>query len=325
MTSSRETCSEAGVIDSDAWDAIFDCERASNSSFCYPLEGARFCVPARSRLRVFWQTDYYERGSDIALTHDLNATLNYTTNEGMERLDLNDIWSQIYDKPTNESKTERSFRIHMLEKVVESTPVITHPGPRITLVNTALPSMTIYPGYRPTYSSTSRNSDEDDKRGLNVPATVFGVVFSCILFLLLIKWCCCGSGAGRSVADKRASRSDTEAQSQYHHRPPSQPSRTPGDDAEAIARRVYAEGLANTRAGAQLPPRDEVERRAYERLWGPWTGEPQRPTVVAAAASQQQVEVEEARTERPPVHREVTDDGQEAPPPYSEPPPRYSP
>ncbi|KAH8707602.1 hypothetical protein GQ44DRAFT_471312 [Phaeosphaeriaceae sp. PMI808] len=133
---------------------ISACQATANTSFCWPPNGTRICVPSRS-ITFFWPKSYYSPDSKIELEYDQTSTSTsyWRNNTGNQTQFFTEWIFERKARPILGNPNEKSMKMFMEERRVGSDSLKVHDGPTLILVKTAdftttsaRPAYTIRPG-----------------------------------------------------------------------------------------------------------------------------------------------------------------------------------
>lgn len=188
------------------------CQAAANTTFCWPPDGARICVPAYS-IPFYWPQAYYNATSKVAIEYDLASNLLLLLNNTGNRTEA--FTSFMFERkalPISGTQNEKSMKLYMRERRIndQSDPLNlkVHDGPTLTLVKTA--DFTSRTSARATSSGTSYRTslNDNDHSDRLAQGAIAGIIIGALLgFVILILFCCygCCSGKGRRAAKPKIS------------------------------------------------------------------------------------------------------------------------
>ncbi|KAF2030644.1 hypothetical protein EK21DRAFT_88764 [Setomelanomma holmii] len=214
MSNYSSNCLSNPSLSIAALKSVRACQAAANTTFCWPPNGTRICVP-QQRMPFYWPPAYYHSDSRVSVEYDLSSAwlfLQNNTGNGTEYFSQYMFTSKALPIPG--TMNEKSMKMYMRERRftkeegVDPYNLEVHEGPAVILVKTAEFTSTIQSARatataRPNYSSSSDDNDRPKLAGGAVAGIVIGALVA--LFLLI---CCC-SCCGCCGAKKKNGRTET--------------------------------------------------------------------------------------------------------------------
>ncbi|KAF2267800.1 hypothetical protein CC78DRAFT_613895 [Lojkania enalia] len=215
--------------------AIARCQAAANTTYCYPPNGTRICVPIED-VPFYWPKAYYHSDSRIAIEYDLSSWFiklekNDTSNgtQDFTPYMYTDKAISIPGRPY-----EKTMKIYLLERrfndFLDPYNLEIHEGPELTLVKTAeFPSTTQSSSFA-SPTSTYRHDHDEDSHGLargNAVGIAIGVVAGTILLGTLYYYCCIRSSCASKNYTRNQNANQREPEAQELPRRPMASNREP--------------------------------------------------------------------------------------------------
>jgi hypothetical protein len=182
------------------------CQAAHNTSFCWPPNGTRVCIPQYS-IPFYWPTDFY--GSDNRVAVDTDTTSRYTlwvNNTGNRTQSFSQYTFESTAERIPDTFNEKSIKMYMRERLQDAKPgsasQTAYDGPTLTLVKTA--DFTTASARATSTRRPSSNDNDDDRlvRGA-VAGIVVGVIVAIVALCASCCYCCgcCGKGSRKARAN----------------------------------------------------------------------------------------------------------------------------
>ncbi|KAF2107437.1 hypothetical protein BDV96DRAFT_606535 [Lophiotrema nucula] len=175
--------------------AIQSCQAAANTTYCYPPNGTRICVPSYN-IPFFWPPSYYPPDAVVALSYSPDSIpLLDNTGNRTQSISLSIYYANAFRIPNLES--ERALKIYFRTNYTQAPDPTTdvlelesYDGPTLILVNTAYRSgRTASTTATATATGRVRSSGDVREDGLNRPeigAVVVGVLGALIFIVVLL-------------------------------------------------------------------------------------------------------------------------------------------
>jgi hypothetical protein len=185
--------------------SIKACQAAANTTFCWPPNGTRICVPTYG-IPFYWPPAYYDPDSKLAIDYNVTSKYFILSNNTGNRTQaftpsMFDEEAEAIPGKVNEKSMKMYFRERRMNDQSDPKNLENHDGPTLILVKTAAfttISVTVTSTRKPKYDS----DDDDDDRHL-VGGAVAGIIVSVIVVVIIFFTCCCyacGCTKGRRSA-----------------------------------------------------------------------------------------------------------------------------
>ncbi|KAH7082139.1 hypothetical protein FB567DRAFT_99349 [Paraphoma chrysanthemicola] len=169
------------------------CQDAANTSFCWPPNGTRICVPTIWDLAIYWPPAYYAPDVRVGIDYERSRLLHLMNNTGKSAVSITEyLFDGHADSIPGQPINERRLKIYMREGVpnddVPPWNLTRHEGPTITLVQTA--QWTRTSSAWPTATRRPSRSGSDSGSRLS-GGQIAGIVIASIGALIFLVTCTC--------------------------------------------------------------------------------------------------------------------------------------
>ncbi|KAF1938580.1 hypothetical protein EJ02DRAFT_425603 [Clathrospora elynae] len=174
------------------------CQAAANTTYCFPPNGTRICVPVKD-IPFFWPPSSYASDAKVALSWDPSSPLVLLgNNTGNSTEDFTPYMFDSAALTISGVQNEKTIKMSILERrmddKVDPFNLEIHDGPTLVLVKREEWPSSTSASARATATSRPHYNDDDEgedkpkgKSSTKIAAVAVGVVGG-VLFLFL--WCC---------------------------------------------------------------------------------------------------------------------------------------